>query len=405
MNRSWCGLGKMKKKRIAIMTLRVGAGHVKASEAIQRALEDGGDQLEVRTMDVAEFCRPWFHWLYVQSYWLMLRHAPGMWRKLFERRQEKQHRATAPEWLFRRGCAPLYRELRNFAPHLVVATEIGAAEVAALAKRGGWITSPIQAVQTDFHTEPPWVQEEVDVFCVGSGEARTQLVQWGVLPGRIRICGIPVDPAFALPFDRDDLRRALGLDRQRPVVLVMGGGMGPVPLDRIVTDLQSCESPLQVLAVAGHDHAVKNKLDLMRGKVALDIHTFGWTDNVPELMAASDLLITKPGGVTIAESLAAGLPMILTHPIPGPEERHAQYLARHGVAVLADPEENIGPITNELLSCRDKLREMKRRAHELSRPDATHTIAQIGRAMLEREDSIELLPVPYTRSGDSAYLM
>ena len=107
----------------------------------------------------------------------------------------------------------------------------------------------------------------------------------------------------------------------------------------------------------------------------------------------------------LAESLAAGLPMILTHPIPGPEERHAQYLARHGVAVLADPEENIGPITNELLSCRDKLREMKRRAHELSRPDATHTIAQIGRAMLEREDSIELLPVPYTRSGDSAYLM
>ncbi len=394
----------MKKKKIAILTLRVGAGHVKASEAIQRALEDG-DHLEVKTMDVAEYSRPWFHWLYVQTYWLMLRHAPGMWRRLFERRQEKRHRATAPEWIFRRGCAPLYRELRDFSPDLVVATEIGAAEVAALAKRGGWIDAPIQAVQTDFHSEPPWVQDEVDIFCVGSEEASAQLIDWGVLPGRVRICGIPVDPAFALPFDRDDLRQALGLDRRRPVVLVMGGGMGPVPLDQIVMNLQSCESPLQVLAVAGHDREVKARLDRMRGKVALDIHTFGWTDNVPELMAAADLLITKPGGVTIAESMAAGLPMVLTHPIPGPEERHATYLARHGVAVMADPAEKIGFITHELLSRRDKLAEMKRRAHELSRPDATYTIAQIGRAMLEREDSIELLPLPHTRSGDSAYLM
>lgn len=387
------------------MTLRVGAGHIKASESIQRALEDGGEHFEVRTMDVAEFSRPWFRWLYVQSYWFMLRHAPGMWRKLFERRQEKQHGATAPEWVFRRGCAPLYRELRNFAPHLVVATEIGAAEIAALAKRGGWVNAPIQAVQTDFHTEPPWVQEELDIFCVGSEEARAQLIQWGVSPGRVRICGIPVDPAFALPFDRDDVRQALGLDRHRPVVLVMGGGMGPVPLDRIVMSLENCGLPLQVLAIAGHDLAAKVKLDRMRGKVALDIHTFGWTDNVPELMAASDLLVTKPGGVTIAESLAAGLPMVLTHPIPGPEERHAKYLVRHGVAVLADPVERIGSLVNELLSGRVKLAEMKRKAHELSRPDATHTIAQIGRAMLEQGESIELLPVPHTRSGDSAYLM
>ena len=97
--------------------------------------------------------------------------------------------------------------------------------------------------------------------------------------------------------------------------------------------------------------------------------------------------------------------MILTHPIPGPEERHAHYLERHGVAVLADPLERIAQLTSELLSNREKLSEMKRRARELSRPDATHAIAQIGRAMLELGASIELLPAPHTRSGDSAYLM
>ena len=93
---------------------------------------------------------------------------------------------------------------------------------------------------------------------------------------------------------------------------------------------------MQVLAVAGHDRFLRHRMELLRGRLAMDLHLFGWTDNVPELMAVSDLLITKPGGLTAAEALAAGLPMILTHPIPGPEERHVRYLCQNGVALHAE---------------------------------------------------------------------
>lgn len=395
----------MTPKRIAILTLSVGSGHVRASEVIQRALYDGNEPVETRLLDALEKARFWFLASYVRPYWWMLRHAPWLWRRLFERRQRKMHRATAPHWVFRRGCAEVFRQLESFAPHLVIATEIGAAEIAALAKREQCFNAPILAVSTDFQTEPPWVQPEIDAYCVGSDEAKAQLIGWGVSPNRVLNCGIPVDPAFALPFDKPDLRQALGLEARRPVVLVMGGGMGPTPLERIVESLEMCGVPLQVMAVAGHNREVYLRLERLRGKVALELHVFGWTDRIPELMAVSDLLITKPGGVTAAEGLAAAVPLVLTHPIPGPEERHVRYLEQLGVAAAARRLAEIPSVVSRLLSQPEKLQEMRRRAKEWSRPDAAHAVGQVARALLEKATYIDLLATPPPRSGESAYLM
>ena len=392
-------------KRVCILTLGVGSGHLRASEAVQRALYDGNDPIEVKVIDALDSARRWFHWLYVDTYWWMLRNAPWLWRSVFERRQSKRHRSTAPDWVFRQGCREALRQIKSYAPQLIVVTEVGAAEIAALGRREGWFNSPILAVQTDFHTEPPWVRSEIDAYCVASEEARAQLIGWGVLTNRVLLCGIPVDFAFALPFDRSELKQALGLDVRRPVVLVMGGGMGPVPLDQVVSSLELCNAPMQVLAVAGHDRNLRQRLELLRGRVAMDLHVFAWTENIPELMAVSDLLITKPGGLTTAEALAAGLPMILTHPIPGPEERHVRYLVQNGVAQHAENLHDIPRLASRLLSSTDELAEIRRRAREWSRPDAAHAIAQVAVALLEKATYIDLLATPPQRSGESAYLM
>jgi processive 1,2-diacylglycerol beta-glucosyltransferase len=399
------GVSDMVRRRIAILTLSVGSGHVRAAEVVSHALLVGGEDVEIQILDAVSLARPWFVAAYVQTYWWMLRYAPGMWRRLFEHRQKRRHRSTAPEWFFRWGCAPVLQRLKSFAPHLVIVTEIGAAEIGALAKRDGCFAAPILAVQTDFQTEPPWVQPEIDVYCVASNEAKTQLITWGVSTNRILLSGIPVDPAFALPFDREELLQALGLDPRRPVVLVMGGGMGPIPMVEIVQSLELTGLPLQVVAIAGHDLKLRAQLGELRGKLALDLHAFGWSERIPEFMASAGLLVTKPGGVTAAEALAAGLPMILTHPIPGPEERHSKYLEGLGVAIRADRAAEIPQLVHRLLSNPDELNEMARRARDLARPDAAHAIAQVARAMLEKGSYIDLLATPRPRSGESAYLM
>ena len=393
------------RKRILILTLSVGSGHVTGAEVIRRALLDGGDNVDVVVLDALELAHRWFSWVYVNPYWWMLRHASWMWRGLFEWRQRKRHRSTAPAWVFRWGCAGVLRRLKSYAPHEVIVTEIGAAEIAALAKDDGWFNAPILAVQTDFQTEPPWVQPEIDMYCVGSEEARVQLISWGVSPHRVLVSGIPIDPSFALPFEIPEVAQALGLDLKRPVVLVLGGGMGPVPLDVIVESLQLCEPPLQVIAVAGHDRRMQARLEQLRGKVALELRVLGWTDKLPELMAVADLLITKPGGVTTSEALAAGLPMLLTHPIPGPEERHIRYLEQEGVALSALRTEDVPILTTRLLNHPARLEEMASRARELARPGAAYAVAQVSRALLDRGASIDLFAPMPTGSREAAYLM
>lgn len=397
--------GVSMKRRIAILTLSVGSGHLQASSVIEQALRDGSEEREILLVDALDLAHGWFNWVYVRSYFLMLKHAPGAWRRLFERRSRKRHRATAPHWVFRRGCTQVLERFRAFAPDLVIATEIGAVEIAALGRRERWFDAPILAVQTDYHAEPPWIQPEVDYYCVGSEEAREQLVSWGASANRILVSGVPIDPSFALAMDRPEVLRSLGLVSRKPVVLVMGGGMGPAPLDDIVRSLERCELPVQVIAIAGHNRRMRHRLERLRGRVALDLYPFGWTNRMPELMAAADLLITKPGGVTVAETLASGVPLLLTEPIPGPEERHVQYLVGRGAAVYARALDQVPVLASGLLTSPSRRARMVKQQREMARPDAAHAIAQVSRALMEKTEYMDLVAASVRGATDPAYLM
>jgi processive 1,2-diacylglycerol beta-glucosyltransferase len=392
-------------KRVLILTLSVGSGHVQASAVVRDAIVDGPERMEVRILDAIPLSEPWFPWLYVQPYWWMLRYRRQTWRRLYEWRQRKRHRATAPRWVFRRGCARLLQEIKSFAPHLVIVTEIGAAEIAALGKREGLFSAPVLAVLTDFHAEPPWVQPEIDYYCVATGQAKSELIGWGISPQRILVSGIPIDPAFAVPYDKAETLRSIGLGPGRPVTLLMAGGMGLAPLDEMTLRLEQCRAPVQVIAIAGHDENLHHRLQRLRGKVALDLVPFGWTGRVPELMAAADVLITKPGGLTVSEAMASGLSMILTHPIPGPEERNIHYLVDHEVAIRAANLDELAPLTHHLLNQPAMRQQMARLARELSRPGAAHAIAHVARALLERGTYIDLLAPPLLRTAETAFLM
>ena len=395
----------MEIRRIAILTHGVGSGHMRASQAIHQALHDGADNVEARTIDVLDLAEPWFLRIYFHLYWLLVRRAPSVRRRLLEWRQRRWLQKTVPDWLFRRGCRSVLARLQSFRPHLVIVTEVGAARLAALGRREGWFDAPILAAQTDFYSERAWVKNEIDVHCVGSEEARNQLISWGVSANRIVNCGVPVDASFALSFDRAELRRALGLHPKRPVVLVMGGGMGPAPLDTIIQSLEMCRQPVQVLAVAGKDRSMRLRLEALRGQLALDLRVFGWSESIPELMGAADLLITKPGGVTTSEALAAGLPMILTFPVPGMEERHLKFLVGRKVGLEAKGQDDIHALVSDLLDDPKRMEELSVRGREMARPDSAYAVAQVARALLEKATYIDLLAAPSPASGESAYLM
>jgi processive 1,2-diacylglycerol beta-glucosyltransferase len=327
----------MTRKRILILTLSFGSGHVVASAAIEEALRAFDSAAEVKVLDCIERGSWWFRALYVWPYWLMIRHAPWLWARLFRTRHEKQHRQTAPRWLFRWGCRQVFREIRQWQPEVLVATEVGACEIASLAKKRGWTQAPLVAVSTDHESEPAWVTGAVDQYFVSTEEVAAKLRRWGVDRRRIVTSGIPVLRKFHEKGRGAASKEKLGLAVDRPMVLVMGGGMGPLPMDQIVSELARLPMPLSIVAVAGLNSRMKKKLERSRRQMPFDksLEVYGWMDCVDELMRAADVLVTKPGGLTLTEAASVGTPMVCVNPIPGPEERHCELIERENLGVVA----------------------------------------------------------------------
>ncbi len=392
------------RRSIAILTLPVGEGDIRASEVVQRAVLDGDGNFDIRILDALELSRGWFRRIYASRFAPALRYMQWPGRKFFGGTREGG-RHSLPDWFLRRSCREVFRRLRESPPNLVIAIGTGAAQLAALAKREAWIACPVLTVQTGLEVESCAASRMIDVFAVANEDSRADLIASGVSPNRVVLCGFPIDPAFSLPFDIKDLMQALGLDSRRPVVLVMAAGGGPAAALGIIRQLERCSLPLQAVVVAGRDEALKAQLEAERGRIALDLHVFGWTDMVPELMASADLLVTKPAGMATAEALALGLAMVLTPATTASEEGLSRQLEQSGAAMRAPSLEDLPQLVERLLTGREDLSRMGRRARELGRPAAAHAIAQVAHALLETSSYIDFLAVPAARPGESAYLM
>lgn len=327
----------MARKRVLILTLSFGTGHVVASAAIAQATRQLDGAAEVRTIDCIQFSTWWFRAAYVWPYWMMIRFAPWLWIRLFRARQTGMHQQTAPAWLFRLGCRRVFQQIREWKPDVLVATEVGACEIASLAKRHQGLCTPLCAVATDHESEPVWVKEEVDQYFVPTPRVAEQLNRWGVDRQRISVSGIPVHSKFFRGAASGVIREKFGFPNDRPLVLIMGGGMGPLRMDQIVGELSTLPRALSIVAVAGLNTKMQKRLEQMKPQMPSDksLAIYGWVENVDELMRAADVLVTKPGGITLTEASSVGVPMVCVNPIPGPEQVHCRLIEEEELGAVA----------------------------------------------------------------------
>ena len=367
------------KRHILVLALSFGSGHVRAAHAMAQALRRQSPSADVRVVDVLEQCRWVFRAFYVWPYWLTLRYWPALWGRYFASRVNRKSHGTAPEWAFRWGCPKAFEMIATFEPDTIIAAEVAACEIAVVAKRAGLTKARIINLITDYDAEPVWVKAEIDAFAVTDQGVREQLISWGAPAEKIVACGIPTDPAFARKRDlKATLVRSGPSDDQVPVVLLMGGGMGPTRMDRVVDRLCICGTPMQIIAITGHDTRARRRLKRLHAAPPVSLRVLGWTNDVAELMQAASLLVTKPGGLTIAEATLCGLPIVTFDVIPGPEQRNAARLADAGVAVLTTSAEETADAVLSLLRDPSRRRMMSRRIEKLARPDAAREIAHLA---------------------------
>jgi len=360
-----------------VLTLSFGSGHVRAAHAVADAIRAQDPGADVRCVDALNGCRLAFRAIYVWPYWAMVGHARWLWARLFSARLTRVHRQTAPAWVFRAGCPRVFREVARFRPDFILAVEVAACEMATIARRRRLTNAALINVITDHQAEPAWVTPEVDRYLVSDSRVREQLCSWNALPERIVICGIPVSEIFSTRFDPDETRARYGVSGSRPLVLLMGGGMGPTRMDQVAERLCDGDVPMHVVAVTGHDRQARRRLSRIRVRGNTSLTVRGWTDDVPALMQAATVLVTKPGGVTIAEAVVCGTPLLLFDPIPGPEERNAAFVVESGAGVLA-PGAEMAAAVKAMLRDPDRRRAMTAAARRLARPEAARSIARMA---------------------------
>jgi processive 1,2-diacylglycerol beta-glucosyltransferase len=323
--------------RVLVLSASVGAGHLRAAQAVELALRQLVPDAEVRNVDVLTLTNVAFRKVYGQAYLDLVNKAPHVLGYFYDM-LDKPRRARSSRDRLRLAVEKL--NLAKFCDliecdhwDVVVNTHFLPAEIIASMRRDGKLSLPQVTITTDFETHRLWVNQPTECYTTATEEGAAYLAHWGVPPEHTRVTGIPIHPVFAEPKDRGECLRRHGLAADRPVVLQLAGGFGVGPIEQLYRGILSIDLPLQVVVVAGKNAKAKEQLEAVEVPRRHRAKVMGFTTEIDELMAAADVVVSKPGGLTTSEVLARGAAMLIVNPIPGQESRNSDYLLENGAAV------------------------------------------------------------------------
>ena len=367
----------MAPTKILFLSVSAGAGHMRAAEALRLTAEKNLPGVVTQHLDVMQYVPSAMRKLYTDFYILLVNSYPALWGMLYQRSADAD--PDGPIHKFRRaverlGTGDLRKAVNAFAPDAIVCTHFLPAEVLTHELRHGRLHIPVWVQVTDFDLHAMWVIPGMTGFFAASEEIAFRMRANKIEPQRIHVTGIPVMPAFGDSHDRLECCQRFGLQPKRRTIMLMGGGAGVGRLDEVAGMLMQLEHDFQLIVLAGRNEQALARLRMLAVEHPERLFPFGFTTDVAPLMACADLLITKPGGLTISESLAVGIPMIVYAPIAGQEERNADYLLEQGAALKAIDMVSLEYRLNELLADTARLERMRDCARSIGRPRAARDV-------------------------------
>jgi processive 1,2-diacylglycerol beta-glucosyltransferase len=317
--------------KIIIAYTSAGAGHAKAAEALYEHFRKRNRRLQLELVDVLEQSDFIFRKVYASGYTFMVKHVQWLWKVIYHITSQKrlQPPLTRVRSLHNRArVRGFIDQLIREDPDVIIATHFLPAAIAACLKEEGKITSRLCTVITDFCVHPFWVYEHTDLYCVASELTARELIDLGVDRNTVTVTGIPVDEKFLKDFDKRRMRDKLSLDPDAFTVLVVTGSFGIGPVEQIVSALHG---HVQLIVVCARNKRLYARL---KAKKYARTRVFGFVDDIEELMAAADCVVTKPGGLSISELLAMELPPVFISAIPGQEAENVRVLGEYGIGLV-----------------------------------------------------------------------
>lgn len=323
--------------RALILSISTGQGHHATGQAVSECFESLGVTCE--TLDAYEYVEPLLKGLVSRGYLISTKYIPKLASKAYDLVVKKNK--PVPDYSVGKltntfMAKELLGYLQEYRPDVVVCTHVlSSTMMSVLKERGEW-TGVVAGVVTDFTLHPLWEEAGfIDYFVTPSELLEYQMGHKGLNISKMLPFGIPIKPEFSHRIDRAAARKELGLSESKPTILLMSGSMGYGKIDKSLMKIDELSMDFQILVVCGNNKKMYKKINKMQGNMKKDIRVYGYVDNVYRMMDAADCIITKPGGITSSEALAKGLPMIMVNPIPGHEQRNAEFMLNNGLALYA----------------------------------------------------------------------
>lgn len=365
-----------------ILSVSAGTGHMRAAAALQSAFRERDPECEVTILDTFRYTAPILEKLILGAYLEMIKHTPALYGYIFSRSERGQILSGSVKTEFNRllrkfSASRLIKFIEDRKPEVVICTHAFPLGVMSSIRRDLECGCFTVGAITDFLIHPFWVFPGVDLYLVGSEKLAPDLVEYGIPAEWVEATGIPIDPVFTRPVDRGEVLAGFGLDPGLATILVMGGGLGIGPLAEAVEALGNIGRPCQIIVVTGNNVYLRGKLEQAVQGLANPVRVLGYADNVHELMGSSQMMVSKAGGLSCAEALAAGIPLFILDPLPGQEQRNSRFLSEAGAAVAVN---GVGDLAGKIARCLDQpelLREMVLAASRHGRPDSARTAARL----------------------------
>lgn len=362
-------------KKVLLMSASAGSGHVRAAEALASAFTRDERVREVRNVDALQFTNKLFRDFYSKLYLSMVRSAPTMLGALYNASDEPWKMDSLRLAMDRLNTGKLVKLIREFQPDITVCTHFMPAGIMAHLIQAGKIDTHLSIVVTDFDCHAMWLSRVFHRYFVALDETKAHLEALGLPGERITVSGIPTDSVFGVHRDREALCREHGMDGAKPILLMSAGTFGVGPAEYVVSRLRQLKHEAQIMVTCGRGTELKDRVTaLVDGDSRFRI--LGYSDRMHELMQLSDLFIGKPGGLTTAEALVCGLPMVIFSPIPGQEERNSDHLLEEGIAIRCNNLTTIAYKVDKLLSDPVRLASMRANTRKLARPNASREIVE-----------------------------
>jgi processive 1,2-diacylglycerol beta-glucosyltransferase len=364
-------------KRVLVLSASAGAGHMRAADALVKDFQSRPDVAAVEHWDTLKYTTAMFRHLYSKIYLNLVNKAPQVLGWVY-RSTDTPWKTQSTQAFEKFNAAKFIDALKTYNPDVVVCTHFTPSGIISWLNKKKKLSVKCGIVVTDLDCHALWLAKTYRHYFVALEETKIYMSRLGISADRITVSGIPIDPVFRTPRDKAATRQSLGLDPERLTILVSAGGFGVGPIETLIQELLRLTHKAQVVAIAGKSAELKSKLEKLAasipGDASIRLHPIGFTTQMDEYMAASDILLSKPGGLTTSEAMARGLPMCIVNPIPGQEERNADHLLELGVAIKANNAPTLAWKLDTLFGDPARLARMQAAAKAFGKPFAGQQI-------------------------------